>query len=116
MQSAPKENNQIIWLHPEAPSKPQLGDACNGCGVCCAASPCPVSRIFLWQWRGACRALEWHAQESHYRCGMLMRPAHYVFLLPALLEAKFSRLIRRWIAAGTACDSAVDIAHRVDSN
>lgn len=102
-------DNQIIWLQPEAPAKPQIGQVCNGCGVCCAAEPCPVSRAFLWQWRGACHALEWHAESQQYRCGMLLRPAHYVFLLPRLFEARFRSWIRRWIAAGVACDSDAHI-------
>jgi len=103
------DDNQVIWLQPEAPAKPQLGQACNGCGVCCAAEPCPVARVFLWQWRGACRALEWHAELKQYRCGMLLRPAHYVFLLPRFLELGFRSWIRRWIAAGVACDSDAHI-------
>ncbi|MFZ6799590.1 hypothetical protein [Undibacterium sp. Di24W] len=98
-------DNQIIWLQAEAPAKPHIGQACNGCGVCCAAEPCPVARVFLRQMRGTCRALEWHADVSQYRCGMLLRPAHYLFLLPRFLETRFRSLIRRWIAAGVACDS-----------
>lgn len=101
-------DQQIIWLHRQAPAKPAMGLACNGCGVCCAASPCPVARVFLWRWRGACPALEWHTEASHYRCGMLLRPAHYLFLLPQVFSPWFSRRIRRWIAADVACDSEVE--------
>ncbi len=101
-------DQQIIWLHRQAPIKPALGLACNGCGVCCAASPCPVARVFLWRWRGACSALEWHAELKQYRCGMLLRPSHYLFLLPHLVSPWFAGRIRRWIAADVACDSEVD--------
>ena len=98
-------SHQIIWLRVQAPPKPEIGQVCNGCGVCCAAEPCPVSRLFLWQWRGACRALEWHEALQQYRCGMLLRPAYYVFLLPTILQKSFSALVKRWIAVDTACDS-----------
>ena len=102
-------DHQVIWLQPEAPLKPKAGQICNGCGVCCAASPCPVSRLFLFQWRGRCRALEWHAEASQYRCGMLLRPAYYVSILPTALEPVFQRWVRRSIAADVACDSSVEV-------
>jgi hypothetical protein len=99
--SEPSEH--VIWLHQNAPSKPKLGAPCNGCGVCCAAQPCPVAALTLRQTRGACRALEWDG--ALYRCGMLLAPRKYVRWLPALFEPAFKRMIRRWIAAGVACDS-----------
>lgn len=102
-----RHDHQVIWCQPEAPSKPIVGQACNGCGVCCLASPCPVSRLFLWQWRGACRALEWHAESRQYRCGMLLRPAYYLNSLPVFLEPMFRRWVRRSIAADVACDSSL---------
>ncbi|MFZ6816895.1 hypothetical protein [Undibacterium sp. Ji22W] len=101
--------NQIIWLHPEAPLKPIAGQACNGCGVCCLADPCPVARIFLWQWRGACRALIWSSVEGHYRCGMVVSPSEHLLWLPPFLEPLTRSLVKRWIAAGIACDSDAEI-------
>ncbi|MBC3831738.1 hypothetical protein H8K33_09480 [Undibacterium amnicola] len=101
--------HEVIWLQSEAPLKPKAGQCCNGCGVCCAASPCPVSRLFLWQWRGSCRALEWHAQARQYRCGMLLRPAHYLSVLPVFLEPILRYWVRRSIAADVACDSTVEV-------
>ena len=92
--------------------KPPLGQACNGCGVCCAAEACPVALIFLWQRRGPCRALEWHEAGQHYRCGMVLQPALYVRTLRALplpLHAWLGRRVRRWIAAGSACDSSAHV-------
>lgn len=100
-----KPSEHIIWLQHQAPKKPEVGQACNGCGVCCAAEPCPVSRVFLFQWRGACRALEWDAQALHYRCGMLLRPTYHARYLPTFLHSFMARCVKRWIAAGTACDS-----------
>ncbi len=103
------KSQRLIWLHVEAPAKPLTGQACNGCGVCCAAEPCPVARVFLWLWRGACRALIWVDAEQHYRCGMLLQPSSYLFILPASWQTGFSRLVARWIAAGTVCDSDAEV-------
>lgn len=108
MGSDQKHEQRLIWLHSAAPLKPAVGQACNGCGVCCAAEPCPVARVFLWQWRGSCRALVWLPSERQYRCGLLLAPsAHipYIRLFPQFLQRQFRYLVTRWIAAGTACDS-----------
>ena len=107
-----RRSEQVIWLRPHAPSKPEIGQACNGCGVCCAAEPCPVAHVFLWQRRGTCRALEWQEDLQLYRCGMLLRPTFYVRYLPQFLHAFMQKVIKRWIAAGTACDSdaVVDVS------
>lgn len=84
---------RVILLQPEAPAKPAPGDACNGCGVCCAAEPCPVGVLATGRRRGACRLLRWDATAARYRCGALAGP-------------RWSRpLLRRWIAAGIGCDS-----------
>jgi hypothetical protein len=84
-------SQRVILLHPEAPAKPELGAACNGCGVCCAAEPCPVGMLASLRRRGACRLLRWDGQR--YRCGALAAAG---LLAP---------LLRRWIAAGIGCDS-----------
>lgn len=103
------KKQRLIWLHVAAPTKPSTGQACNGCGVCCAAEPCPVARVFLWQWHGACRALIWVEVSQQYRCGMMQQPSTYLRVLPASWQTGFSRLVARWIAAGTACDSDVEV-------
>ncbi|QJQ05675.1 hypothetical protein EJG51_007235 [Undibacterium piscinae] len=105
MGSEHKHEQRLIWLHSTAPLKPALGRACNGCGVCCAAEPCPVARVFLWQWRDSCRALAWLPSERQYRCGLLLAPSAHIRLLPSFLQRPFRYLAARWIAAGTACDS-----------
>ena len=51
----------VIYLQPEAPPKPALGAACNGCGVCCAWQPCPLGVLVSGRRQGACRALWWSA-------------------------------------------------------
>lgn len=51
-----------------------------------------------------CAALEWSPAERLYRCGLLLRPAHYIRWLPQRWEAPAARWIASRIAAGTACD------------
>ncbi len=93
---------QVIHLHPRAPIKPALAQACNGCGVCCAFQPCPLGMLLSRRTSGACLALEWHAQGNHYRCGALARPAQGLGGLP---QKWAQRWARRWISAGSGCDS-----------
>lgn len=101
-------SRQIVFLHQAAPRKPAVGQPCNGCGVCCAAETCPVARVLLLQWRGACRALTWNAAAQHYRCGLLDSPLVYLRGWPARSEGWLRYGVRRGIAAGAGCDSAVE--------
>jgi hypothetical protein len=87
-----------IRLHAAAPDKPAAGAPCNGCGVCCALAPCPLSRFLLGHRDGSCPALRW--TESRYVCGLVVAPAGIVRWLPR-------RLVLRWIAAGGGCDCDV---------
>lgn len=90
---------RTIAIHAEAPVKPAPGAACNGCGVCCLAEPCPLGVLVSRRRRGACVAVRWDAAGRHYRCNLASdeRP---------LLAA----LARRWIAAGRGCDSDAELA------
>lgn len=97
---------QTITIHRDAPAKPAQGAPCNGCGVCCAADPCPVARLFLWQWRGACRALIWDESTGHYRCGMLSDPAKHSRIVPAICNGLAKGFFAKRIAAGAGCDSS----------
>ncbi|GBG01167.1 hypothetical protein AZSI13_04940 [Azospira sp. I13] len=103
-------HTQTIHLHRQAPPKPIAGQPCNGCGVCCAAETCPLARLRFRQRLGPCPALEWQADAHLYRCGLARRPRHYWPGLPAWAEGLARRLTRRWIAAGSACDSQACIA------
>ena len=95
---------RVIHLHAEAPPKPALGAACNGCGWCCAAEPCPVGMLVSGRRRGACHALQWDASQRRYRCGVLARATR--------LGPLARRIASRWIAAGAGCDAALE---RVDT-
>jgi hypothetical protein len=102
--------DRFISLHSAAPPKPACGTPCNGCGACCAAEPCPVSRFLLGHRRGACPALQWVAKDSRYVCGMVIDPAGFLHWLPQALHPLFSRLNRRWIAAGSGCDFDAEVS------
>jgi hypothetical protein len=87
----------IIHLHPRAPAKPAEGRPCNGCGVCCAAAPCPLGMVLTRRMRGPCRLLRWDDTAAQYRCGALLSA-----------PAATKRLVRRWIGAAAGCDSDLD--------
>lgn len=101
---------QIIIIHADAPAKPALGQACNGCGVCCAAEPCPLSLTLLWPHQAPCRALIWNEAEQRYFCGMVSDPAQFLRWLPSRFNLAASRLFKRWIAADTVCDADVELS------
>jgi len=100
---------QTIELHPLAPAKPDYGARCNGCGVCCAAEPCPVAHIFLFMFKGKCRALLWQEETSRYVCGMAACPDRYVRLIPQSLRERAGSFFATRIAVGTGCDCAAEI-------
>jgi hypothetical protein len=95
---------RVIFLRPEAPPKPPEGAACNGCGVCCVAAPCPLGMLISRRRRGRCRALKWDAAQALYRCGVIAQPQRW---LPGLPARWAQGLGRRWIAASRGCDSSL---------
>lgn len=99
---------QIVELHPQAPAKPAVGARCNGCGLCCAAEPCPVAMLFLFQRNGRCRALVWQDENRRYVCGMADRPDQYSAIIPARFGTAMGRFFARRIAAGVGCDSTAE--------
>jgi hypothetical protein len=98
---------QIIRLHPDAPPKPAEGAPCNGCGVCCAAEPCPIGALVSRRRSGACRALRWQDAERRYRCGLAVAPRAVLPRLPRALAPLVGRLALRWISAASGCDSSL---------
>ncbi|HEY9027306.1 MAG TPA: hypothetical protein VIP05_23645 [Burkholderiaceae bacterium] len=87
--------------------KPAEAAPCNGCGVCCAAEPCPVGVLVSGRRSGACAALSWNDDAGLYRCGLVADPRAVLPRLPALLAPAVSRLARRWISAASGCDSSL---------
>lgn len=103
-----KDGALVIHLHRAAPPKPAEGAPCNGCGVCCALETCPAARLRFRQRQGPCPALEWQQNAGCYRCGLLLRPAHYFAWLPLWGQGWARRLLARWIAAGAGCDCSAE--------
>ena len=97
--------HQLIRLHPAAPPKPAENTPCNGCGVCCAAEPCPIGVLVSGRRTGACAALLWSDDAGLYRCGLVDAPRTVLPRLPGALAPLVSRLARRWISAASGCDS-----------
>ena len=97
---------QAITLHLHAPPKPPAGAACNGCGVCCAAEPCPLGMLLSRRRRGACVALRWNEAAGRYHCDVLAHPSSH---LPWLPKRWARGLVARWIAAGQGCDCDAEL-------
>ena len=113
--------HQIIYIQPAAPRKPLLGAVCNGCGVCCLVAPCPLGVLLSGRRKGACDALRWVEDSigaGVYRCGAIRQPMEVLKqALPAPLRGlapplawALGRLAQRWVAAGTGCDSTVQVS------
>ncbi|MBV1775668.1 hypothetical protein KSF73_08045 [Burkholderiaceae bacterium DAT-1] len=101
--------HQIIHLHRDAPLKPAFGAPCNGCGVCCAAEPCPVAMRRFKVRTGPCPALIWDA--SRYHCGLLYDTPRYWPKTPAWLLPVMRWWVARAISARSGCDSDVETDH-----
>lgn len=99
---------QVIHIHAEAPAKPALGAPCNGCGVCCLAEPCPLGQLISRKRIGACDALRWDAAGALYRCGALTDARAVLGPRWRWTAPLFTRLARRWIAAGVGCDATLE--------
>lgn len=82
-----------------------MGQACIGCGVCCALEPCPVSLVLLWPHRQTCRALTWNDDQQRYLCGMVVAPSKHIKIIPGFADKLAAKLFKRWIAADQKCDS-----------
>ncbi len=107
---------RIIHIQPDAPVKPAVGSACNGCGVCCLAEPCPLGILLSRRRHGVCMALRWDALALRYQCGAItdsgqvaaqVLPSAIVFVANGA-GVVMAKLAKRWIAAGVGCDSDLE--------
>jgi hypothetical protein len=98
---------RVILLRAAAPPKPAPGATCNGCGLCCAAQPCPLGMLLSRRRHGRCRALLWQGNEGRYVCGVMSQPQRWLPWLPAAMTR---RMAARWIAAARGCDSTLESA------
>lgn len=104
------QQDRVIYLHLQAPAKPAEGAACNGCGVCCAAEPCPLGILVTGRLQGACRALQWRdGPPGLYRCGLVSAPREVLRWLPAWAAPLVSGLARRWISSASGCDASLGV-------
>jgi len=94
--------HQVIHIQPAAPAKPPEGAPCNGCGLCCLVEPCPLGMVLSRKRSGACVALRWSEVGQRYRCGAVDGPWGF--------------LARRWISAGSGCDSSLQPESGVNDN
>ncbi len=93
-----------LQMEKDAPPRPKFGEPCNGCGLCCAYAPCPMAEFYLWQLKGWCRALEWHAGEKRYLCGLVAAPDRHIWYIPRFLRNAAGRYFSRGVARGSGCD------------
>lgn len=106
----------IIHIEPQAPPKPRQGQACNGCGICCLAEPCPLGVALFRRRTGACGALVWNSQTLQYRCGALADPqataakavSPWLAWLRPVLVGVLKLGAARWVASATGCDSSLE--------
>jgi len=106
-----------IHIHPLAPAKTEVGADCNGCGVCCLFAPCPLGMLLSRRRSGACAVLRWDDALSHYRCGAIVSSQEVLTqAMPPVLRGMapvlaplLGRVALRWIAAGTGCDSDLEV-------
>ena len=109
----------VILIHAQAnaPAKPAEGETCNGCGLCCLAEPCPAGMLVSRRSSGTCKALRWDDESSRYRCGLVTAPADVLGLGHGLagraLGRLVSRLVLRWISAGSGCDASFGVVGNV---
>ncbi|HEY9096194.1 MAG TPA: hypothetical protein VIN35_10655 [Hydrogenophaga sp.] len=101
-------DRQVIHIHPAAPPKPATGDACNGCGICCLAEPCPLGQLISRKRVGACHALRWSSEGALYRCGAMVDAEGVLGRRWRWAAPMLRRLAKRWIAAGIGCDASLE--------
>jgi hypothetical protein len=99
----------MIRLSESLPMKPTMGDACNGCGICCAIQPCAISIEIIGRSSGRCQALE--VNEGRTYCGIVRRPAYYMFgdNVDESKTGDISVLFAAALGIGIGCDASDDL-------
>lgn len=81
--------------------KPKYRDPCNGCGLCCLLSQCPISMV-LFGPQPVCPGLEAVAGGG-YTCGPIREPGKYSPGLP-FPEEDLRDTYKMVLGAGLGCD------------
>ena len=84
------------------PRKPAEGEACNGCGLCCAVELCALALEFLDQPQAPCPAMEF--ADGRFWCGLARNPSRY-FGTPAAGNRPIGAMVRRALSIGEGCDA-----------
>ena len=93
-----------------APEKPTIGSPCNGCGYCCAASPCDIARDMIGVTEGPCPAMQF--EDGRFWCGMVRTPSAYIGG-PAFADEIIGRMVATALGVNRGCD-ADDFGARED--
>jgi hypothetical protein len=87
----------------ELPGKPHEGEACNGCGLCCAVALCPLAVEFLDEAAAPCPAMEF--SDGRFWCGLLRHPSRY-FGTPGFSDRLIRPMIEAALDIGGGCDAS----------
>lgn len=86
------------------PIKPRFGEACNGCGLCCAAEPGGLALdLMRADPAAACPALEWEA--GRFYCGLIRWASRYLDLPHDWADAHLGSVFSEALGAGRGCDA-----------
>ena len=85
------------------PRKPPEGDACNGCGLCCAVQLCPLAVEFIPGAAAPCPAMEF--ADSRFWCGLVRRPSRYLGI-PASGDRLIRAMVHTALSIGEGCDAS----------
>ncbi len=85
------------------PPKPREGEACNGCGPCCAVELCSLAIDIVGATEPPCPVLEF--ADGRFWCGAARSPSRY-FDLPAFSDRFMRPLVHRALSIGEGCDAA----------
>lgn len=88
--------------------KPGHGEPCNGCGVCCRATRCPLAQAFFdLPEPGPCPALE-EVGGGRSTCGLVVHPMVYAMKQTLLMgAARMSAAAMTLTGAGLGCDALI---------
>lgn len=86
------------------PTKPLFGEPCNGCGTCCVAQACFLSREYIGSDQSPCVALEWDGQRYH--CGLVRNPMKHMRQNTTLVpDELLGPMFAHMLYVGNGCDS-----------